>query len=156
MVSILDWYSRFVLSWRISITQDQDFCLQALDEALNKATPVVFNMDQGSQFTSDNFLQRLKDRDIHISMNSKGKVMDNIFIERLWRSVKWEEIYFNDVLNMSKLQERLKRYFWFYNYARPHQSLNYQKPYEVYSKDQVTITGQSIKTTLKLPYCCLD
>lgn len=156
LVSILDWYSRFVLSWKISITQDQGFCLEALDEALQLSTPIIFNMDQGSQFTSDSFLQRLKDKDIHISMNSKGRAMDNIFMERLWRSVKWEEIYFNDILNMSELRERLKWYFRFYNYERPHQSLNYKKPYEVYFKDQVIITGQPTEATLKFPNFCLD
>ncbi len=123
LVAVIDWYSRYVLSWRLSNTLDVNFCLEALEDALKTDAPEIFNMDQGSQFTSSEFTGRLKDADIKISMDGRGRAFDNIFIERLWRSVKYEDIYLKDYQTVLELYKGLQEYFRFYNSERPHQAL---------------------------------
>jgi len=133
LVAIMDWYSRLVLAWKLSNTLDVFFCLDALEEALDRnVAPEIFNSDQGSQFTSLAFTGFLKERSVKISMDGRGRVYDNIFIERLWRSVKYENIYIKDYQRMPDASSGLEWYFTFYNSERPHQSLNYQTPQEVY------------------------
>ena len=133
LTAIMDWYSRYVLSWRLSNTLDTDFCLEALEEALSgDELPDIFNTDQGSQFTSKAFTDRLLKEAIQISMDGRGRAFDNIFTERLWRSVKYEEVYLFDYEDGFEAVERLGSYFCFYNNKRPHQSLQYQTPAEVY------------------------
>ena len=128
----MDWYSRFVLSWEVSITLDVDFCLRALNGALKRGIPDIFNSDQGSQFTSNAFTGKLLDCWIRIIMDGRGRVYDNIFIERLWRSVKYEEVYLNDYRTVTEAREGLGRYFHQYNHERLHQSLGYRTPASVY------------------------
>jgi putative transposase len=133
LVAILDWYSRYVLSWEISNTLDGTFCLTALEGALERyGQPEIFNTDQGVQFTADAFTGRLKDVEVKISMDGRGRFVDNIFIERLWRSVKHEDIYLNEYETGIELTVGLASYFDLYNHERPHQSLDYQRPAEVY------------------------
>jgi putative transposase len=129
LTAIMDWFSRYVLSWRLSVTLDADFCVEALDEALgHHGRPEIFNSDQGSQFTSDAFTGVLLDADVRISMDGRGRVFDNIFIERLWRSVKYEEVYLHDYTGVPDAREHLGAYFRFYNQQRPHQALAYATP----------------------------
>lgn len=128
LVAIMDWYSRYVLSWEISNTLDVNFCLEALEKALHVGTPEIFNTDQGSQFTSHAFTSCLLDNAIKISMDGKGRAMDNIFIERLWRSVKYEEVYLHDYETVLDAVKGIGSYFGFYNHERFHQSLNYETP----------------------------
>lgn len=132
LVAITDWVSRYLLSWNLSITLKLDFCIKALEKALDIATPEIFNSDQGSQFTSVAFLQCLEERSIQISMDGKGRAMDNVFNERLPRSVKYEEVYFNDYTTVSEARQGIGNYINFYNQERPHQSLNYKTPAEMY------------------------
>lgn len=133
LVAVMDWFSRYVLSWRISNSLDTGFCIEALEEALLKRKPDIFNTDQGSQFTSDNFIRILKKQDIRISMDGRGRALDNIMIERLWRSVKYEEVYLKDYESVRDASNGLRNYLKFYNHERIHQSLGYQTPAEVYS-----------------------
>jgi putative transposase len=132
LVAIMDWVSRYVLSWATSTILEVDFCMQALERALSIADPEIFNSDQGSQFTSVAFLKCLEERNIQISMNGKGRAMDNVFTERLWRSVKYEEVYINDYETVPDAKEGIKRYMNFYHQERAHQSLDYKTPAEVY------------------------
>jgi len=132
LVAIMDWHSRYVLSWSLSTTLDAYFCVEALRRALAIARPEIFNTDQGSQFTSDGFIDVLKDFGIAISMDGRGRVFDNIFVERLWRSVKYEEVYLKDYETVDDARQNLAGYFHFYNYERLHQSLGYLTPAEVY------------------------
>jgi putative transposase len=132
LVAILDWYSRYVVDWEVSITLDTGFCLSALDRALEKAKPEIFNSDQGAQFTSEQFTKRLENAGVLISMDGRGRAMDNIFTERLWRSVKYEEVYLKDYAGVPDAITNLKSYFHLYNFERPHQSLNYQTPAAIY------------------------
>ena len=132
LVAIMDWHSRYVLSWSLSTTLDAYFCVEALRRALAIARPEIFNTDQGSQFTSDGFIGVLKDFGISISMDGRGRVFDNIFVERLWRSVKYEEVYLKDYETVDDARQNLAGYFHFYNYERLHQSLGYLTPAEVY------------------------
>ncbi len=133
LVAIMDWYSRYVLSWEVSVTMDSEFCVSALDSALLRyGGAEIFNTDQGSQFTSTTFTDTLKNADIQISMDGKGRAMDNIFIERLWRTVKYEEIYIKEYASVQSLRESLSDYFSFYNEERPHASLNDKSPLSVY------------------------
>ena len=133
LVAVMDWYSRYVLSWRLSNSLDASFCIEALEDALLfNGLPEIFNTDQGVQFTSDGFINILQANNIRISMDGKGRAFDNIFIERLWRSVKYEEVYLHDYANAVEAKEKLSAYFKYYNYERHHQSLNYKKPAEVY------------------------
>lgn len=133
LVAIIDWFSRYVLAWRLSNTLETTFCIDALEEALSGSrAPEVFNTDQGSQFTSKAFTGVLKRRGITISMDGRGRVFDNIFIERLWWAVKHEEVYLHAYENGRVAYDRLARYFLFYNGERPHQSLDYRTPGELY------------------------
>lgn len=133
LVAIIDWYSRHVISWRLSNTLDDDFCVAALEEALSKGTPEIFNTDQGSQFTGEAFTRLLKEHDIRISMDGKGSYNDNLFIERLWRTVKYEEVYLKAYADGREARISLGKYFRFYNTIRPHQALGYRTPAEVYT-----------------------
>lgn len=135
LVAVIDWFSRYVLSWEISVTLDSDFCVSALERALGIGQPEIFNTDQGAQFTSQVFTQRLREREIRISMDGRGRALDNIFVERLWRSVKYEDIYLKDYVSVSDVMGGLRQYFTFYNGERLHQSLNYQTPAAVYGLD---------------------
>lgn len=132
LTAILDWYSRYVLSWRISNTMEVTFCVEALEEALEKGRPEIFNSDQGSQFTSDEFTGVLLSKGIAISMDGRGRAFDNIFTERLWRSVKYGEVYLKEYQACSEAREGLEKYFTFYNIRRYYQSLEYKIPYEVH------------------------
>jgi putative transposase len=132
LVAVMDWYSRHVLSWRLSNTLDMDFCLEALDEALTVKQPGIFNTDQGSQFTSTAFTDRLATRGVAISMDGRGRAIDNVFVERLWRSVKYEEVYLKDYADGWEAEAGLGSYFQFYNRERIHQALGYRTPAEVY------------------------
>ena len=134
LVAVMDWYSRHVLSWRLSNTMDSQFCLDALEIALSAGRPEIFNSDQGSQFTSTAFTSRLEAAGIAISMDGRGRALDNVFIERLWRSVKYEEVYLKDYITAWEAEESLAAYFHFYCHQRGHQSLAYQTPAEVYSE----------------------
>lgn len=134
LVAIIDLYSRKVLSWRISNTMDAEFCVAALEEAIEVwGTPAIFNTDQGSQFTSDAFVDVLESHSIRISMDGRNRALDNIFVERFWRSLKYEDIYLKDYQTMDELKQGIKRYFDFYNSERFHQSLDYETPDAVYS-----------------------
>jgi putative transposase len=134
LTAVMDWYSRRVLSWEISTTLDDSFCVSALESAMRRyGVPEIFNTDQGSQYTSADFIEALKSRDIRVSMDGKGRAMDNIFIERLWRSVKYEEIYLKEYGSVAELVRALKKYFEFYNAERPHQSFGGRTPDEVYN-----------------------
>jgi putative transposase len=133
LVAVMDWFSRYVLSWSISVTLDTHFCLEALDNALGRGQPEIFNTDQGSQFTSDKFIKMLEKNGVTISMDGRGRAFDNIFIERLWRSVKYEEVYIRDYENVLRCIEGLRAYFQLYNHERPHQALGYKTPLHVYS-----------------------
>ena len=135
LVSIMDWYSRYVVAWRLSNTLDADFCVEALEEALTKGKPEIFNTDQGSQFTSEAFTGLLERHGVRISMDGKGRYTDNIFVERLWRTVKYEEIYLKAYSNGWEAKAGLEAYFSFYNAQRPHQALGYRTPAEVFSCD---------------------
>jgi len=133
LVAIIDWYSRKVLTWRISNSMDASFCVDCLEDALREyGRPEVFNSDQGSQFTSHAFTGVLKREDVAISMDGRGRALDNIFVERLWRSVKHEDVYLKGYATMADLMIGLTQYFAFYNGERPHQSLAYKTPHEVY------------------------
>lgn len=134
LVAILDWYSRYVMSWGLSNTLDTAFCLDALDQALLRGKPVIFNSDQGVQFTSADFTGKLAAQAIQISMDGRGRAFDNIFVERLWRTVKYEDIYLKEYASVVELERGLERYFTFYNEERPHQSLNYATPAKVYAR----------------------
>ena len=128
LVAIMDWYSRFVLAWQLSNTLDVSFCLEALENSWQWGQPQIFNSDQGSQYTSNKFTNALKSKQIQISQDGRGRVFDNIFVERLWRSVKYEEVYLKDYQNIAAARKSLSDYFKFYNYQRLHQSLDYQPP----------------------------
>lgn len=133
LTAVMDWHSRYVLSWELSVTMDDDFCVSSLRRAIrNHGTPEIFNTDQGSQYTGEAFTGLLKSNGIKISMDGKGRFMDNIFIERLWRSLKYEEIYLKEYSTVKELSKELKKYFEFYNNERPHQSLGGETPAEVY------------------------
>ena len=129
---ILDWYSRYVISWRLSSTLENDFCIQALKEALETAMPEIHNSDQGIQFTAENYTAVLEEKDVQISMDGRGRCMDNIFTERLWRTVKYENIYLHEYQNINEARAGLVQYFQFYNYLRIHQALGYKTPAEIY------------------------
>lgn len=132
LVAVIDWFSRYVLSWKLSNTLDGSFCLDALHDALLLGKPEIFNTDQGVQFTAHAFTRTLDDAGIRISMDGRGRAFDNIFIERLWRSVKYEDIYINDYTTVPALTVGLDAYFTFYDTERPHQSLDYRTPAEVH------------------------
>jgi len=132
LVAILDWYSRYVVSWALDQTLELPFVLEAVNQALQQATPTIINSDQGSHFTSPQYLELFKPDLTQISMDGRGRAMDNIFTERLWRSVKYEEVYLHDYENPRQARQGLTSYFEFYNHDRPHQSLGYVTPATVY------------------------
>lgn len=132
LTAVMDWYSRHVISWRLSNTLDSQFCIEALKESLEHGRPEIFNTDQGTQFTSRKFTSVLKEAEIGISMDGRGRALDNVFVERLWRSVKYEDVYLWDYSTPQELESGLARYFEFYCYERPHQSLDWRTPAEVY------------------------
>lgn len=139
LVAILDWSSRYVLSWELSTTLDTGFCLEALRRALRISKPEIFNTDQGPQFTSVDFTRLLEDAGIKVSMDGRGRVYDNIFVERLWRSVKYEEVYLHDYRTVPEARTHLAAYFQFYNDERPHEALGYRTPHEVYFGTRATL-----------------
>jgi putative transposase len=132
----IDWYSRYVLAWRLSNTLDGSFCLEMLDEALGRGRPEVFNTDQGVQFTAEAWTSRLLSAGVAVSMDGRGRCLDNVFVERLWRAVKYEDIYLRGYGTVPELRGGLTRYFPFYNEERPHQGLDYRTPGEVYRQGQ--------------------
>ena len=134
LVAILDWYSRYVVAWDLSLSLEAEFCVSTLERALDTSKPEIFNSDQGSQFTSETFTKRLESAGVSISMDGRGRVFDNIFVERLWRSVKYEEVYLKDYCDVREAREGLGRYFRFYNEERLHQSLGYRTPAVVYAE----------------------
>jgi putative transposase len=137
LTAVMDWYSRFVLSWEVSVTMDAEFCVSALERSLRLyGSPEIFNTDQGAQYTSNEFTGILREHGVQISMDGKGRAMDNIFIERLWRTVKYEEIYLKEYKTVSELKTALKTYFNFYNYERPHKSLGGKSPADIYLPSQ--------------------
>jgi putative transposase len=132
LAAVLDWHSRYVLAWALSNSLEVGFCLEVLEAALSRGRPEIFNTDQGAQFTSPAFTGRLQAAGVRISMDGRGRALDNVFVERLWRSVKYEEVYPQDYGGMGEAQRGLGRYFPFYNEERPHQALGYQTPAAVY------------------------
>lgn len=145
LVAIMDWYSRYVLAWRLSNTLDTQFCLDALEGALAISQPEVFNSDQGTQFTSKEFTGRLQQSEIRISMDGRGRAFDNIFVERLWRSVKYEEVYVHSYESVRDAKDNLARYFQLYNRERLHESLGYRTPHEVYFGYGRNNTGEACR-----------
>jgi putative transposase len=132
LAAIIDWYSRLVLAWRLSNTLDGSFCLEMLEEALSRGRPKIFNTDQGVQFTAEAFTGRLQSAGVAVSMDGRGRCLDNVFVERLWRTVKYEDIYLRGYALVPELEQGLKRYFGFYNHERLHQSLDYRTPADAY------------------------
>lgn len=135
LVAIMDWFSRYVLSWDVSNTMEADFCAAALEDALRRSCPEISNTDQGSQFTSEDYLGRLERAGVRISMDGRGRFLDNIFVERLWRTVKYEDIYLHEYETVSDARAGLSRYFPFYNEERFHESLGYLTPAQVYRQE---------------------
>jgi putative transposase len=167
LVAVMDWFSRYVLSWELSVTLESEFSISALKHALSFGKPQIFNTDQGSQFTSNDFTDILKAADIQISMDGKGRVFDNIFIERLWRTVKVEEVYLRDYETVTEARYYLGRYFDLYNNKRLHQALGYRTPAEVYGAADgtpVALRAPSVpsaltygdESTLNTSVFCLD
>ena len=145
LVAVLDWYARYVVSWQLDDTLEMPFVLTAVDQALAQATPVIWNSDQGSHFTSPQYTRRLLDANVRISMDGRGRAMDNIFTERLWRSVKYEEVYLHDYETPRQARQGLAAYLTFYNQKRLHQSLDYRTPAEVY---RAATAPANLKATL--------
>ena len=152
LVAILDWYSRYVLAWEVSNTLDSDFCVAALDRALARGRPTIFNTDQGSQFTSHAFTDRLHAADLQISMDGRGRALDNVFVERLWRSVKYEEVYLKSYATVPAAIDGLRGYFQFYNEERLHQALAYRTPAAVYlTRADSSPPVRPVSTEIHLP-----
>jgi putative transposase len=137
LAAVIDWFSRYVIGWRLSNTLDGSFCLEMLEDALRAGKPEVFNTDQGVQFTAAAFTGRLESAGVAVSMDGRGRALDNVFVERLWRSVKYEDIYIQGYDTVPGLHHGLARYFAFYNDERPHQSLGYRTPAAVYRGTKV-------------------
>lgn len=135
LMAIMDWFSRFVLDWQLSISLESDFCIETLQRALEKGRCTIFNTDQGAQFTTPKFTSVLDSADIQISMDGKGRATDNAFVERLWRSVKYEKIYLNDYHTVQEVRCALDEYFYYYNFERPHQGIKNRKPADLYYAD---------------------
>ena len=148
LVAIMDWYSRYVLSWRLSNTLDASFCIEALEEALRKGRPDIFNTDQGAQFTGEAFTGLLQQHGVRISMDGKGRYSDNLFIERLWRTVKYEEVYLKAYQDGRDARVGIGDYFRFYNAERPHQALGYLTPAEVFTSIPVEVTHEGMIESL--------
>lgn len=134
LVVVMDWFSRYVLAWGLSITLETDFCVEALSASLEIGSPEIFNTDQGGQFTSEAFTGTLLEKGIRISMNGRGRALDNVFVERLWRTLKYEEVYLHDYQSVRESRLAIGWYFRFYNFERPHQSLGYKTPFQVYAQ----------------------
>ena len=143
LVAIMDWHSRYVLAWRLSNTLEVDFCVAALEEALSKGRPQIFNTDQGSQFTSEAFTSMLLAQGVQVSMDGRGPCMDNVFVERLWRSIKYEEVYLKAYQNGTEAIKGIGAYLAFYNQERPHQALGYRSPGQVF---QAVLSGSNDST----------
>ena len=164
LVAIMDWYSRYVLAWRLSNTLEVGFCVDALEEALGKGKPEIFNTDQGSQFTSAAFTGALLERGIQVSMDGKGRYLDNIIVERLWRSIKYEEVYLKAYKDGTEAKQGIGAYLDFYNRERPHQALGYRTPQETYQGEQSTkrrggqeeVLTPGVETTLPAARDSLD
>jgi len=152
LVVIMDWHSRYVLSWRLSNTLDTSFCVEALEEALRKGRPDIFNTDQGAQFTSEAFTELLKQHGVKISMDGKGRYKDNLFIERLWRTVKYEEVCLRAYQDGKEARVGLGDYFRFYNAERPHQALGYRTPAEVFTSSFVVSSSSRYARILNTRY----
>lgn len=148
LAAIIDWYSRYVIAWELSNTLDSLFCIDMLERALQQSQPVIFNTDQGSQFTSAEFTSRLLRRQILISMDGRGRALDNVFIERLWRSLKYEEIYLNDYPSVQVLYHALEGYFLFYNQERPHSALGGYTPSQIHHASERVLVANSERRTV--------
>jgi putative transposase len=144
LVAIMDWHSRHILAWRLSNTLESDFCVEALKEALQKGCPEIFNTDQGSQFTSPEFTGILENRGIKVSMDGLGRYTDNLFIERLWRTLKYEEVYLKAYQDAREARAEIGRYIHFYNTERPHQALEYRTPAQVYYAEAVAVIKERV------------
>jgi putative transposase len=150
LVAIMDWRSRYVLSWRLSNTLDGDFCAEALEEALRKGRPDIFNTDQGAQFTGEAFTGMLEQHGVRVSMDGKGRYSDNLFVERLWRTVKYEEVYLKAYQNGREARTGIGDYFRFYNTERPHQALGYRTPAEAYASIPMEATeGDMVESSTR-------
>ena len=149
LVAIMDYFSRYVLSWSVSNSLESLFCMDALDEALSMSKPMVFHSDQGSQYTCIDFIDELKARKIKISMSGRGRCFDNILAERLWRTVKYEEVYLREYGDGHELIRSLQQYFEYYNYRRPHRSLGYKTPAEVYYADRQSLRSAPATPSLR-------
>jgi putative transposase len=147
LTAVMDWYSRYVLSWKLSNRLEGTFCLEALDEAMKHGQPEVFNTDQGSQFTAAAFVNRLLDRSVAVSMDGRGRALDNVFIERLWKSVKYQDIYLRDYETVADVEVGLRLYFDKYNHERPHQALDNLTPAKVYE------WGAAVKAKRRVDRC---
>lgn len=145
LVAVLDWYSRYVLSWELDLTLEMPFVLSAVQRALAQAVPLIWNSDQGSHFTSPQYCDLLRAANVQISMDGKGRALDNIFTERLWRSVKYEEVYLHDYVSPKEARSNLQSYFNFYNQKRLHQALDYQTPAELYFQKPFSVPTMSNK-----------
>jgi putative transposase len=161
LVAVLDWYSRYVLAWELSNNLESSFCVDVLERALRTGRPEIFNTDQGTQFTSEAFTGVLKGREIAISMDGRGRAFDNIFSERLWRTVKYEEVFLKDYADGEEARRGLRAYFRFYNHERLHQALDYRTPAEVYegrsggTRDRPDSSGRTVAVTpvaLRAPF----
>ena len=150
LVCVMDWHSRYVLSWRLSNTLEADFCVDALEEALSHEAPGIFNTDQGSQFTSEAFTSVLLNRGVQISMDSAGSYMDNVFVERLWRSVKYEEVYLKAYDSVAQARAGIGAYLSFYNTERPHQALDYRTPAQVFNEGMNQVHQPKVNVTPQL------
>ena len=141
LIAIIDWYSRFVLDWELSTSMEADFCIDTLSRVLSTNNSIcdIFNTDQGSQFTSLGFTQLLLDKQIQISMDGKGRALDNIIVERLWRNIKYECVYLHEFASIKEARDKIAEYFEYYNYGRQHQSLGYNTPFDVYSGKVVNV-----------------
>jgi len=148
LMVIMDWHSRFVIEMEVSNSLESSVFVETLKRAMNKGTPGIFNSDQGSQFTAIEWLKILQENKIAISMDGRGRCFDNIFVERLWRTVKQEEVYLKEYADVWEAEESLRQYFEFYNYQRPHQSLNYQTPFEAYQKGRKTEQNKGVKAAI--------
>lgn len=144
LTAVIDWYSRFVIAWQLSNTLEVEFCVDTLQMALKTGKPEIFNTDQGSQYTANAFVSVLQEQEIQVSMDGRGRALDNIFVERLWRTVKYEDIYIKDYVTVPELYTGLSDYFKFYNYERFHQSLGYQTPAEVHFSESEGLVIPSI------------
>ena len=150
LVCVMDWHSRYVFSWRLSNTLEADFCVEALEEALSYDAPGIFNTDQGSQFTSEAFTSVLLSRGVRISMDSAGSYMDNVFVERLWRSVKYEEVYLKAYESVAQARAGIGAYLRFYNNERPHQALDYRTPAQVFEEGRTQVHQPGVTITPQL------